>query len=303
VTAVGKYDFARIVAVGLPKGQGLNVDNIGDIEFLLPESLTTFDAKTLWKSHHHNPVTYGVSSKEIKALSFSTIHLLTASGLIITDDEVPLEELYQGIVDAFEAQKHGELSQAQARESRHRAIVQIRKQDFDRIRSKVQQSLLRPEPRGEEEPLDVRAQLLNELARRDQILRGGEDYENNRFISCMKFLRQVTDDNKTAEELLGLMLASCGDEMPEELKQAATQMQEGVESVAPVSDEQVADVKKKLASGMAGMFKKKAAEVPNFAQILLDAEQNDIDCLREYFKDPTYDSQRFAFMEYDYDVY
>jgi hypothetical protein len=69
-------------------------------------------------------------------------------------------------------------------------------------------------------------------------------------------MKAVTDDNKPLAELMELMLASCGDEMADELKQAATEMKDGVETVAPVSDEQVADVKTKLAGGLAGMFKK-----------------------------------------------
>ena len=191
-------------------------------------------------------------------------------------------------------------------EGRDPVFLQVRKPEFERVRAMVQQSLLRDEPRGDAEPRDYRAVALNELARRDQLLRGGEDHElfSNRLKPCFNFIKAVTDDAKLLSELMELMLASCGDELPAELVQAASDIKEGVETQAPPSEDQVAEVKQKLAGGLAGMFKKPAAAaVPNFAQMFLEpSEDQSTDCLTDIFKDPEYDCGRLGHRQHDTDL-
>jgi hypothetical protein len=93
------------VAVAKKKDQAVESD-MGDLEFWNPASLTCFDFNRLKQTHDYGPVVYAISSKDIKALSFATIHLISSATVVITDDEIGLQELLQNFVDAFKAQKH-----------------------------------------------------------------------------------------------------------------------------------------------------------------------------------------------------
>ena len=94
-------------------------------------------------------------------------------------------------------------------------------------------------------------------------------------------------------ELMEQMLAAEGEEMCEEVKKAITDMKDGVETVAPVTEEQVTDLKKLLAGGISRLFKK-SNEVPNFAQIFLGAEEDDTNELIEIYKDPCNDDNKLG---------
>ena len=99
----GQYDFVKIVDIAKEKDQEVNQEVLGQLEFWDPVSLTTFDCDKLKANHGVNRVAYGISSKDIAALSFATIHLISSAYVVLTDDEIPLQELLQGIVDKYAA--------------------------------------------------------------------------------------------------------------------------------------------------------------------------------------------------------
>jgi len=75
----------------------------------------------------------------------------------------------------------------------------------------------------------------------------------------------------SVEDTMTALLAKLGENLAETIKEQVTAMKDGVEFVAPVSDEQVADVKQKMANALSARFKRKEVEeLPNFTKMFLD---------------------------------
>jgi len=220
---------------------------------------------------------------------------------VITDDEVPLKELLEGIAEAYSKHKTL-LSQAASYKydmSRRPFFIQVRQEDFLRITAKFQQGLHKAA--SDEDSLDFRAKLLTDLDRRVHAAEGAEfDPSNDKIIEQVKFVRKVADDI-TLADFIALMLAEQEDSMPEKVKECVTQIRDGVEFVAPVSEEQVNEVKAKLASGLAGMFKKKTEEDPDFAKVLLESDESTQNHFKDIFRDPLHDCEKYGHYEFTND--
>ena len=99
----------------------------------------------------------------------------------------------------------------------------------------------------------------------------------------------------SVEDTMTALLAKLGENLAETIKEQVTAMKDGVEFVAPVSDEQVADVKQKMANALSARFKRKEVEeLPNFTKMFLDQEEGPRDRFKEVWLDPNHCEGRYG---------
>ena len=104
VTAVAQFEYIKLVACATKHERGVpgTLRTLGSWN---TAGLTCFDWRRLECASRAGPAVYAIRSADIQALSFATIMLISNAAMVITDDEIGLQELLQNFVDAFKAQK------------------------------------------------------------------------------------------------------------------------------------------------------------------------------------------------------
>ena len=217
-----------------------------------------------------------IESTALKELSFSTVLMLFSSRQILTDDEIPIEQLLEGIKSALTEHKILlELIDTEILDQKSEVmplINVISKADFDKLQSASSRMNYTAPPKDFSS--DAISTVMSTLVRRIKLTRVESKKLQIEKEFAKKLINLDLSEQKSEQELLQILI-DAEDEfsgMDDDVTKIIEDYKNGVEFQAPPTQRDVEKTKKTLASGIGAFFKAKqaAATVPNFVEMFTE---------------------------------